>query len=221
MRRRQFLVLSAASIGGVLVYSLDRSAVRLTAQDQKPIRIPLRFFSRSEAELVAAAAARILPSDASGPGAREAGVAIYIDRQLAGPWGRDERRYTKGPFDEDAPPEMGYQGRATPQQIYRQGLKGLRRFAKLSADEQDEALRRIEPTRFFALLRRNTIEGMFCDPMHGGNVDLVGWQMIGFPGPRLNNVADVDTHYGRAFRPKPESLAQVVGHTVVPGEDEP
>src|ERR1700719_4912845 len=107
MQRRQFLVLSAASIGGVLVYSLDRRAIRLFAQENKSVRIPLRFFSQAEALIVAAAAARIFPSDDSGPGAREAGVVIYIDRQLAGPWGRDMRSYRQGPFDDDPPPELG------------------------------------------------------------------------------------------------------------------
>ena len=96
MRRRQFLVLSVASIGGVLVYSLDRKAHLLAAQDKSPqsIRVPLRFFTKSEALIVAAAASRIFPSDDSGPGANEAGVVIYIDRQLAGPYGRDRYRYT-------------------------------------------------------------------------------------------------------------------------------
>ena len=91
MRRRQFLVLSAASIGGVLVYSLDRRASRLFAQGKstQSLKIPLRFFTADEALIVAAAASRIFPSDDSGPGAKEAGVVIYIDRQLAGPYGRD------------------------------------------------------------------------------------------------------------------------------------
>ena len=66
MRRRQFLVLSAASVGGVLVYSLDRKVSRLSAQD-KPTdtanSIPLRFFTEDEALIVAAAASRIFPSD--------------------------------------------------------------------------------------------------------------------------------------------------------------
>ena len=76
MRRRQFLVLSAASIGGVLVYSLDRRGVRLSAQEKKSVRIPLRFFSQAEALIVAAAASRIFPSDDSGPGPFDrAGVA--------------------------------------------------------------------------------------------------------------------------------------------------
>jgi len=224
MRRRQFLVLSAASVGGVLVYSLDRTVSRVSAQDksapEQNIRIPLRFFTASEALIVAAATARIFPSDESGPGAREASVVVFIDRQLAGPWGRDRHRYTHAPFDETAPEEFGYQGSATPQQIYRQGLKQLAGFDQLTASEQDAKLKLIEGGLFFNVLRRNTIEGMFCDPQHGGNVDMVGWQLIGFPGPRMTNFAEVDQYRGEPFRPKPVSLAQVAVHPNKPGEDE-
>lgn len=218
MRRRQFLTLSAATIGGVLVYSLDRKASLLTAQ-HKPIRIPLRFFTETEALIVAAATARIFPSDDIGPGAREAGVSIFIDRQLAGPYGKDRFRYTQPPF-EDAPREFGYQGSATPRQIYRNGLKTLQSFHLLAANAQDDALRKIEPTLFFSLLRKNTIEGMFCDPIHGGNVDMVGWQLIGFPGPRMSNYDEIEKYYGQAFRPMPISLRQATGAKIRPGEDE-
>ena len=219
MRRREFLTVSATSVGGVLVYSLDREVFRLSAQANQPIRIPLRFLSQAEALILAAAASRIFPSDEAGPGAREAGVAVYIDRQLAGPWGRDRYRYTHGPFEENAPAEFGYQGQATPQQIYRQGLKDLKGFDRLKPAEQHQKLKQIETSFFFSLLRQNTIEGMFCDPMHGGNVDMVGWQLIGFPGPRMSNYDDVDKHFGEAFRPKPVSLHQVTGRKIRPSED--
>jgi len=219
MRRRHFITLSAASIGGVLVYSLDRQAFRLSAQASQSIRVPLRFFSRAEALIVAAAASRIFPSDKAGPGASEAGVVVYIDRQLAGSWGRDRYRYTEEPFEENAPPVFGYQGKATPRQIYRQGLQDLKGFDRLTSTEQDQKLTQIEKTLFFSLLRQNTIEGMFCDPMHGGNIDMVGWQLIGFPGPRMSNYDEVDQHYGEAFRPKPASLREVTGRKVRPSED--
>ncbi|HYL63954.1 MAG TPA: gluconate 2-dehydrogenase subunit 3 family protein [Candidatus Methylomirabilis sp.] len=219
MRRRHFLTISAASLGGLLTYSLDGKLCRLAAQD-KPLRVPLRFFTETEALIVAAAAARIFPSDDSGPGAREAGVAIYIDRQLAGPYGRDRYRYTQPPF-EDAPPEFGYQGQPSPCETYREGLKNLNDFHLLSNEEQDAALDRIETTYFFRLLRRNTIEGMFCDPIHGGNAGMIGWQLLGFPGPRMNNTDDVDKHYGEPFRPKPASLTEVTGSKIRPSEDEP
>jgi len=213
MRRREFLVFSATSIGGVLVYSLDRQLTRVSAQTKsssQTLRVPLRFFTQSEALIVAAVASRIFPSDESGPGANEAGVVIYIDRQLAGPWGRDGHRYTQPPFEEGATAEFGYQGKATPREIYREGLKGLTSFDRLSASDQDEKLRQIENTRFFALLRLNTLEGMFSDPIHGGNADMVGWQLIGFPGPQMSWAADVDKHFGEAFRPAPMSLSQVL-----------
>ncbi len=236
MRRRHFLVLSAASVGGVLVYSLDRQVTRLSAQDksaaakaaadksgkstqQKSLRIPLRFFTEAEAAVVAAAAARIFPSDESGPGAHEAGVVIFIDRQLAGPWGRDAHRYTREPFDDGLTAEFGYQGKATPREVYRQGLKDLAGFDKLPPAQQDEKLKSIENSVFFGALRRNVIEGMFCDPIHGGNVDMVGWQLIGFPGPRMSNANDIDKHFGEAFRPKLVSLREVVPVPVRPSEE--
>lgn len=218
MRRRHFLTLSVSTLGGVLVYSLDRRS-SLLASAQKQIRVPLRFFTEAEARILAAAAERIFPSDDSGPGAPEAGVVIYIDRQLAGPYGRDRFRYTQPPF-EDASPELGYQGKETPRQIYREGLKSLKGFDTLSVEEQDKALHGIESSVFFSLLRQNTIEGMFCDPMHGGNAGMIGWQLIGFPGPRMSNYDDVDKHFGEPFRPKPASLSQVTGKRIRPRENE-
>jgi gluconate 2-dehydrogenase gamma chain len=218
MRRRHFLTLSTATLGGVLVYSLDRKA-SLLASEQKPLRIPLRFFTEAEALVVAAAASRIFPSDDSGPGAREAGVAVYIDGQLAGSYGRDRYRYTQPPF-EIAALELGYQGQETPRQIYREGLKGLRDFHLLRPADQDNALQQIESSVFFALLRQNTIEGMFCDPLHGGNAGMVGWQLVGFPGPRMSNFDEMEKYYGKAFRPKPASLSRVTGKKIRPSEDE-
>jgi len=221
MRRRHFLTLSASSLGGLLISSLDGKISRLAdaAQPNQPIRIPLRFFTETEALIVSAAVSRIFPTDDSGPGAREAGVTIYIDRQLAGPWGRDRHRYTQPPF-EDAPPEFGYQSKATPRDTYREGLKNLTGLHLLGSEEQDAALRGIENTHFFSLLRRNTIEGMFSDPRHGGNVGLIGWQLIGFPGPRMSNLEDIDRHYGEAFRPKPASLHQITGSKLTASGDE-
>jgi gluconate 2-dehydrogenase gamma chain len=220
MKRRHFMVISAGAVGGVLVYSLDRQASRVAAQESKSLKIPLRFFTEQEALIVAAATARIVPSDETGPGAREAGVVIYIDRQLAGPWGRDAHRYTHEPFDDSAAAEFGYQGAASPQRIYREGLKQLAGFDRLPSSEQDAKLIQIEPSRFFDLLRRNTIEGMFCDPLHGGNVDMVGWQLIGFPGPRMSNASEIDKYRGEAFRPKPVSLADLKQKPHRASEDE-
>jgi len=220
MRRRHFLTLSSTAVGGLLVFTLEREPMRVHAQTDRKIRVPLRFFDEREALIVAAAAARIFPSDSIGPGAWEAGVIVYIDRQLASPFGRDKNRFTQPPFEEGVP-EQGYQGKATPREIYGDGLALLGRdFDRLTPDQQDAKLRTIETTYFFRLLRQNTIEGMFCDPMHGGNVDLIGWQIIGYPGPYMSWADHIDQHYGTPFRPKPRSLSDVLGRKVKPWEDE-
>ncbi|MEO7650809.1 MAG: gluconate 2-dehydrogenase subunit 3 family protein [Bryobacteraceae bacterium] len=218
MRRRHFLTITSASVGGMLIYTLQREPIRVSAQSQT-LKIPLRFFTAHQALDISAAAARIFPADETGPGANEAGVTIYIDRQLAGHYGKDAFRYSQGPYQSGVP-EQGYQGKETPREIYRQGLAKIAGLRNLAPEEQDSRLRAIEKSMFFNLLRTHTIEGMFCDPMHGGNIDRIGWQLIGFPGPRMSYYKEVDQFHGRAFRPEPASLEQVLGRKVRPSEDE-
>jgi gluconate 2-dehydrogenase gamma chain len=218
MRRREFITLPAKSLGGVLLYTLAGEPVRLQAQEGT-VRLPLRFFTAAEARVVVAACERIFPNDASGPGATEAGVVVYIDRQLAGPYGRDKYRYTKPPFVESVP-EHGYQGKATPRDIYREGIRLLAGFADLAPAQQDERLRAIEATVFFQMLRRHTIEGMFCDPLHGGNAGMIGWQLVGYPGPLMSYRDQIDKQDGQPWQRKPVSLAEVAGRPVAGWEEE-
>jgi gluconate 2-dehydrogenase gamma chain len=86
--------------------------------------------------------------------------------------------------------------------------------------EQIQKLQSMEKTHFFQLLRAHTIEGMFSDPMHGGNAGLIGWQLVGFPGPRMSYKEDIDQHFGAEFRPKPASLEQIMRRPGKPWEDE-
>jgi gluconate 2-dehydrogenase gamma chain len=219
MKRREFLTVPVKSLGRLLIYGVAGEAIRLQAQDGA-LHIPLRFFTAAEARTVQAACARIFPSDESGPGATEANVIVYIDRQLAGPWGRDKYRYTKGPWVESFP-EHGYQAKENPRQIYRAGIPTLGDdFASLPPEGQDERLRAIEHTPFFELLRTHTIEGMFSDPLHGGNAGLIGWQLVGFPGPRMSYREEIDKYHGMPFEAKPQSLEQIVGHKVEGWEEE-
>jgi gluconate 2-dehydrogenase gamma chain len=219
MKRREFLTIPAAALGGTLLYTLAREPFRLQAQEGT-VKVPLRFFTAAEASVVTAACERIFPSDASGPGAKEAGVVIYIDRQLAGPYGADKYRYTKGPFV-DSYPEHGYQGKENPRETYHQGIANLgTNFAELPVEEQIRKLQSMEKTHFFQLLRTHTIEGIFSDPMHGGNAGLIGWQLIGYPGPRMSYKDDVDQHFGKEWRPKPASLEQIMRRPAKPWEDE-
>ena len=149
MKRREFILVPAKALGGLVLSSLVGELIPAAAEDV--VKVPLRFFTAPEAKVVQAASERIFPSDESGPGATEAGVVIYIDRQLAGPYGKDKYRYTKGPWIESIP-EHGYQGKETPQEIYRAGLKLLGDdFAGVSAEQQDLRLEKIQETYFFQL----------------------------------------------------------------------
>lgn len=124
--------------------------------------------------------ARLFPSDERGPGAVEVRAVVYLDRALAG-------------AERDLQPR------------YRAALKALdrlararhrRAFAECAVADQDGLLTDLEANRtpefgepgaapaFFELLRAHTLEGLFCDPVHGGNHELVGWRLLGYPGPQ-------------------------------------
>jgi len=219
MKRRKFIELSSGSIGGLLIHRLSALPIGVNTQEGK-VRVPLRFFTEQEAKVIVAACERIFPANESGPGATQAGAMVYIDRQLAGPYGTDKYRYTQPPFVESVP-EHGYQGKENPRETYRAGLPKLGAdFVELDGAKQDERLRAIQNTHFFQLLRQHTIEGMFCDPMHGGNANLVGWQMLGYPGPQMSYRAQIGKYNGAAYRPKPQSLQQILSSPVKPWEDE-
>jgi hypothetical protein len=149
--------------------------------DKKPANgVAFAFFTRDEAATVQAAMARIFPDDDLGPGALAAGALCYVDRALAG-------------ADRDL------------QGLYRQGVRQLdavaqvqhgQHFANCLANQQDDMIAALESgTLFgatnsslaislFAALRAHTIEGMFSDPVHGGNRDFAGWRLLGYPGPQ-------------------------------------
>jgi gluconate 2-dehydrogenase gamma chain len=170
-------------------------------------------FTDAERAFVDAATARIIPTDDTGAGAREAGVTQFIESQLAGDFGDAARWYMQGPF-KDGTDEQGYQLPLTPAQLYSAAIRavdqhcrdffGGRVFADLDAEEQDEVLRGLEAGEpelgdvdsrsFFQMLRANTVEGFLSDPMYGGNQGFVGWRLIGFPGPRYDYTRFIGRH---------------------------
>jgi gluconate 2-dehydrogenase gamma chain len=70
------------------------------------------------------------------------------------------------------------------------------------------------------MLRSHTIEGMFSDPMHGGNAGLIGWQLIGYPGPLMSHFDQVGKDYGEPWDGKPMGLEQLLRRRVKVWEDE-
>jgi gluconate 2-dehydrogenase gamma chain len=158
------------------------------------------YLTQPEIAFLDAAAERLIPTDELGPGGRDAGVTVYIDRQLFSAWGTHGRNYRSGPWLEGTP-EQGFQSRLTPQEIYRIGIREIndhcrakyeKPFDQLPPEKQDAILKALEKGEialpslssklFFDLLWRNTEEGYFADPMYGGNRGKAGWKLIGFPG---------------------------------------
>lgn len=175
------------------------------------------FFSPAEFAALSAACERIFPADATGPGAIALGVPDFIDQQMDTPWGRGELWCLQGPHRPDAPANLGYQLPYSPQQIYKIGLSGLiawvrqthqAAFETLPPETQDSLLTALEQNAtqfggqpiplpaatFFEQLRSDTIEGAFADPIHGGNRQMAGWLMMGFPGARGDYMDWVDRY---------------------------
>jgi gluconate 2-dehydrogenase gamma chain len=209
-RRRLFQAAGAA--GAAAALPLGNAA----AQAQKPAYV---FFNPAEAAFIEAAVARLIPKDETGPGALEAGVPNYIDKQLGGAWGAGERLYRSGPWRPGSR-SQGYQLPFTPVELFRTAIRAINQkanFAGLPAKEQDAFLDSLQkgsddlggvPSNvFFESLLEVTIEGFFADPAYGGNRDMVAWKMIGFPGAYADFYELVDKH-NVAYKAPPTSLAQ-------------
>lgn len=138
------------------------------------------FFNADERITVDAIVARLIPADELGPGAKEAGVTTFLDRQLGGAYGAGAHFYRQGPF-QPGTPEQGYQLPLTPAECYRLGLAALdracetqyggKRFAQLDVATQDTVLSALESGKlaldplpgpvFFQMLLDGAIEGFF------------------------------------------------------------
>jgi gluconate 2-dehydrogenase gamma chain len=145
-----------------------------------PARDPLETLTQAEADTLEAMTARLIPSDAAGPGAAEARAATYIDRALGGALAGFRDAYAAGLASVDA---------------YARARTGAP-FAQLAAVDQDAILADLErnvatgfegmpAAGFFNLVLSHTLQGTFGDPFYGGNRNFAGWELIGYPGVRL------------------------------------
>jgi gluconate 2-dehydrogenase gamma chain len=179
------------------------------------------FFTPAETGFIEAAVGRLIPNDDVGPGAVEANVPFFLDRQLAGKFGRGDHYYLGGPWPKGTP-EQGYQSRFNPADLYRAAIAAIDKysganfngtiFSQLGADNQDKVLKGLESGEikldggvdsktFFAMLLQNTKEGYFSDPIYGGNKDMGAWKMIGFPGAHYDYKEWVSRHGERVPYP--------------------
>ena len=187
--RRTFLVRAAAGAGAVVGAGIVPDADGQNPEQRKEANAPApvqarsngnehgAFLNHDAAAAIMAFTERLMPGAPGKPGARDAGVLNYIDLALSGAY-------------------------ADLQDFYRRGLAQLdgycrktynEPFVRLGAARQDEVIAALEegtatgftwPTaqEFFNTLRTHTMEGMFADPIYGGNKDFAGWRLVGFPG---------------------------------------
>jgi gluconate 2-dehydrogenase gamma chain len=133
--------------------------------------------NREESALLEAVLERLIPTDGNGPGANEAHVACYIHKALGSDYRVHESTYSEGLIAID-----GYA-------LREYGCS----FVALAPAQQDQVLSDFETgtafadasgSYFFRLVLAHAMEGMFGHPHHGGNRRQLGWQLIGYPGPR-------------------------------------
>ena len=175
-----------------------RPAAAPAAQATAIKREPIENLTAAEADMLEAICARLIPSDANGPGAREARAAHFIDRGLGGALKESREAYRSGfaAFDR-----------------YCRSSRGAA-FVDLSTRDQDSVLMDVESgsatgfvgssAAFFNMVRTHTLQGTFGDPFYGGNANFVGWDLIGYPGLRLN-VTTEDQRLGAKLTPTHKS----------------
>jgi gluconate 2-dehydrogenase gamma chain len=264
--RRGVLLGGASAAGSLAAGALARPGA--LAQDATPMASPaphdmagmaaaaptnegFTYFVPYQAKIIRAAAARLIPTDDLGPGAEEAGVVYFIDRELASTKAYRGPAYQQGPFLDGAMTQ-GDQSALSMADRFRLGLEGMETyaqrlygagFASLTAEQQDRILSDMEQGKpdtfdrtalrsspfapassgteaieqglepgegakaFFDLLLTYTMGGYFADPVHGGNRDMVGWKLIGFPGAHLS-YSDQILNYGQPFTGPFISLGQ-------------
>jgi gluconate 2-dehydrogenase gamma chain len=177
--RRTVLKLAAVGALGAAVGAGTSAGVTHWGRSQAPA--PFRFFSEGEARLLTAICEQIIPRDDT-PGATDAGVIYYIDRQISGPLARCQQSYR--------------QGLAAFGQTCLQGYKTP--FEELAFERQTDALRLIEAggapkelwgdlsqQAFFGLVLDHTRQGFYGSPRHGGNRNYVSYRMLGLAYPNL------------------------------------
>jgi gluconate 2-dehydrogenase gamma chain len=185
----------------------------------------LLTLTATEHAFIVAAVDTLIPADELSPSGSDCGVAVFIDRQLAGAYGTGARLYRQGPFPK-AKPELGYQLSLNPREFFRAGIESAnawtrktygKDFDRLSEKDREAALKAMEENKapfegfssrmFFDALLQITMEGFFADPMYGGNRDMAGWKMVGYPGLPATYKEDIVTYFGKKYDKPPRSIA--------------
>jgi gluconate 2-dehydrogenase gamma chain len=241
IERRKFLAILAATVAASRTHGWPRSAFAAQMEGMSSARPSSAerayvFFTDPEIAFIKAAVARLIPADELGPGAVEAGVPYFLDRQLASAYGGGAHFYNQGPFGSETP-YQGYQLPLTPAELYRVGIAATDQycreahgkvFAELEPDVQDQVLsglqgiaaaidlKEVPGTTFFATLLGDTQDGFFADPAYGGNKDMVGWKLVGFPGVAYDYSSAIGQHNKPYVVAQPQAMSNLQQAAVSP-----
>jgi gluconate 2-dehydrogenase gamma chain len=175
---RRTLLHGATLVGAVAVAAPTAlfSAADVTNAGATPATF--KNLTAPESDLLQAVVDRLIPSDANGPGAKEARVVYYIDQALGDALASSRAAYSSGLAALDR---------------YASSSRG-KPFLQLPKLDQDSVLIDCETggatgfigssTQFFAMVLNHTRQGMFSDPHYGGNANFAGWDLLGYPGVR-------------------------------------
>ncbi|UNM95439.1 gluconate 2-dehydrogenase subunit 3 family protein [Ignatzschineria rhizosphaerae] len=219
--RRKFMQISIATSTMLLI---PRAGFSQT-QNHNEMYVP-QFFNQEEWNFICAITDQLIPEDELGGGAIAAGVPEFIDRQMLTDYGTGALFYMSGPYHIDALPTLGYQEQYAPNELYQHAIaqinhylqqKYQKQFPDLDAETQILVMKELEAgtiplqgisssTTFFNLLWKNTQEGFFSDPKYGGNKQMMGWKLLGFPGARADFMDFVDKP-GKPYPYGPVNLA--------------
>lgn len=237
LSRRRFLKSSGIAIGGLAVGGALGSLIPFkdktneanvkNAKKTENYNLALMYFTQEQFRMVEAATERIFPADDNGPGAKDLGVAFFIDHQLSGDWGFNSREYMQPPFFKGEKVQ-GYQGRIRRREIFDIGLREIQNhsiakykkgFIELNEEEQDDILTdfaedkvnltTISASGFFKMLRSSTLEGAYSDPLYSGNRNMEGWKMRNYPGSQMAYTDVIDKEFTVI---PPVSLKDHLGH---------
>jgi gluconate 2-dehydrogenase gamma chain len=186
------------------------------------------FLNIEEAAFVEALVDHMVPADDLTPKGTDLGINIYIDRALAGAWGKGDRLYMQGPWKRGVP-SQGYQLPLTPAQLYRAGIEDTNAYCRKTHgkpfDRLEEAQRQEVmvglatgkvtfesglPARvFWSTVYQTVMEGMFSDPIYGGNRNKAGWRMLGFPGAIAVHRDHIEKYRDKEFPIDPVGIADM------------
>jgi len=186
--RRKFLRAISAVAGAELFGKPALSQIAAPREENSSAYQP-QALQENELAVLKAVMSRLIPADESGGGAFEARAFVYVDRALAGANAKHLPAYRAGLGAIQA--WALARGARTIGQVAAADLDAL--LVRLQAGTADQTAGSDRKTvnlpdggrAFFALLLQHTLEGTFCDPMHGGNHNFIGWRLLGYPGVQL------------------------------------